>query len=323
MSVIVRLFDVHRGDLFSVDVGQTINLGVNSIEESLQGGLACLTPGVLSLSDISRDLLLETSGFSSLDSEDLAVWVELFHSGLVSQRISLCASGSSGLFLGLFQDGLDGITVDKSGEVSGADNFLLQSVSSLDVGSGLAVTEDLFEGIEGRLGPDAESTQMTTWGKLSDVKSVDVADIDSGDISNSSSQRFTSLIDDKERASPHLVSPVSHFSLSGSELFIGHDSSDVVPTSEGLEHGDGISGLGDLSNGVVQNQRQLGGAHDSVTSGQNQGSTGGGGNSRGKGVSSLVEVDLSVPPSPGLQRMGHSSLSAHVTESGLSRSVST
>jgi len=321
--VIVRLFDVHRGDLFSVDVGQTINLGVNSIEESLQGGLACLTPGVLSLSDISSDLLLETSGFSSLDSEDLAVWVEFFHSGLVSQGISLGASGSSWLFLGLLQNGLDGITVDKSVEVSSADNILLESVATLDVGSGLSVTEDLFEGIEGGLGPDAESSQMTTWGELSDVKSVDVADIDSGDVSNSSSQRLATLVDDEERSSSHLVSPVSHFSLSSSELLVGHNSSDVVPTSEGLEHGDGVSGLGDLSNGVVQNQRQLGSAHDSVTSGQNQGSTGGGGNSRGKGVSSLVEVDLSVPPSPGLQRMGHSSLSAHVTESGLSRSVGT
>ena len=43
------------------------------------------------------------------------------------------------------------------------------------------------KGIEGRSSPDHKSSQMGTWSELSDVKGVDVGDIDTWDISQGSS----------------------------------------------------------------------------------------------------------------------------------------
>lgn len=60
-----------------------------------------------------------------------------------------------------------------------------------------------------------------------------------------------------------------------------------------------------------------------MTSSENERSDSGGSNSGCQGVSSLLEVDLSVPSSPDSERMSHSASTAHVTVGTLARSVST
>jgi len=60
-----------------------------------------------------------------------------------------------------------------------------------------------------------------------------------------------------------------------------------------------------------------------VTSGHNEGNASRGGEGGGDGMSSLSNVASSVPFSPDLEGSEHSGLSAHVTESGLSRSGGT
>jgi len=58
-----------------------------------------------------------------------------------------------------------------------------------------------------------------------------------------------------------------------------------------------------------------------VSTGHDEGRDGGGSEGRGNSVSLLVDIDLSVPSSPGAGGGEHSSTTAHVTESSLSSTV--
>lgn len=59
-----------------------------------------------------------------------------------------------------------------------------------------------------------------------------------------------------------------------------------------------------------------------MSSSKNKGVKGRGSEGSSNGVSSLSKIDFSVPSSVGFEGSEHSSLSAHVTEGGLSSSVS-
>ena len=47
-------------------------------------------------------------------------------------------------------------------------------------------SEDVVEGSEGVFGEDNESAEVTTWGELEEVESVDVAGIDTGEVAGGS-----------------------------------------------------------------------------------------------------------------------------------------
>jgi len=316
-------FDVHGSDLFSVDLSQTINFRFDVGQQRFKGSFGGLGSVAFSFSFGLGDLSLDTGGLLSHFSEDGAVWVKFSHGSSVSEWIGLGSSGSSGLWFGGSDNALDGVGVDDSGQISGGDDFVLQSVSVFEGGGTFARSEVSFQSGESGLGPDAQSTQMTTWGKLSDVQSVDIAHIDTGDVSGGSSQGFTTFINDEQWSSSHFVSSISQFTFTASQLSVRHNSSNIFPKSKGFQQGDGVFGFSDLTNGIVQDQWQLVQTQNSVTSGHNQWWAGGGSDSGGKSVSSLGEVNFSVPSSPGLEWVGHSTFSTHVTESGLTRSVST
>src|SRR5689334_4056705 len=60
-----------------------------------------------------------------------------------------------------------------------------------------------------------------------------------------------------------------------------------------------------------------------MTAGHNKSGNGGGGESRGDGIATLVRVDLTVPFAVGLRWGEHTTLTAHVAESSLASTVST
>lgn len=315
--------EVHRSNLVLVDLGESIDFSIDSGQEFSSGGSGGVTS--LSISGFFGlgDLSLDTGFLLSHFTENGAVWVQFGHGCSISKWIWLGSLGSLNLSLLVDEDALDGIGVDESVQISISADFVLQSVSRLAAGTGLVATEVGFQRAESRFGPDAESTDMTTWGELSDVQSVDVAHIDSWNVSEGSSQVVATVIDDEKWASSDLMSSVSHFTLTTSKALVDHNSLDISPKSEGLQKGNSFLGLRDLADGVVEDQWNLVHFLNSVTSGHNQWSAGGGSNGGGKSVSSLVKIDLSVPSSPGVQWMGHTSLSAHITEGGLTGSVST
>jgi len=79
-------------------------------------------------------------------------------------------------------------------------------------------------------------------------------------------------------------------------------------------------GFAGCSVDVVNNEGKFWDISDSMTSGHDKGSNSRGSEGSGDGMSSLGDVDSSVPVSPYVEWSEHSSLSAHVTESGLSGS---
>lgn len=70
---------------------------------------------------------------------------------------------------------------------------------------------------------------------------------------------------------------------------------------------------------VVNDKGEFWDVVDSVSSGHYERDASRGSKGRGNCMSSLSDVDLSVPPSPDLERSEHSGFSAHVSESSLAR----
>ena len=82
-------------------------------------------------------------------------------------------------------------------------------------------------------------------------------------------------------------------------------------------------GLGDIIEVIVNDQWNTWNVVDSVASGLDEWDASGGSQSRAESVSSLVEVDLSVPSSPGLKWSEHSTFTGHIGEGSLTSSLGT
>lgn len=300
---------------------------VQGLEERLAGG-GTGRNGLLDLSCKERistrsrpnttlltlSLPLELEQF--LSSQGLGVRVESEQDGLVSQGVLLLGEGPLlGRLTGRSDDGLDFIRVDDSGNVVGSD-----------LGGGEIVTRlggvDVVQGVHGTFGPNDESTHVSTGCQLQQVQVLDVAGLDTGDVSESLDQTLVVVVNNQGSSSLP-VSPVPHLTLTGSDLSGVGDLDDIGVSLDGLQELDGGLGLVQRFGSVGDDQGNFLDLFDSVTSGEDQGRKGRSSQSRGDGVSSLVLVDLDVPLSPSLGRGEHSTASAHVTESGLAGSTGT
>ena len=294
-------------------------LNVDSLHDLVE---ECLGSGGVGLSLLSNLLdLLSTD--SSLFSEGLVVWVEEVHLGSVSEWV-LLLSGVEDLGRSLVsEDALDLVRVDDLSDVWVRKDLTTEKVILSDGAGTSDGTELLFELSEGTFGEDEKSAELSSWGEGSDVESVDVEDVDTLDVSDGTDQSFGFVGDDEEWTSSLLESVVSHFASAGSEGLSFDDTFDIIVETEGLQESDGFLSLRDLIDTIIPDKRELRDLTDSVTSGGNKSEDGRSGKSRGECVSSLSEVDLSVPPSPCVEWERHSSFSAHVTEGGLTTSGST
>lgn len=184
-------------------------------------------------------------------------------------------------------------------------------------------TELLLEFSQSTFSEDQQSTELSSRGKGLDVKSVNVEHVNALNVSHGSNKGLCLVGDNQKWASSLLESLVPHLSSAGSHGFGLNDSLDVFVEPEGFQQSDGVLGLGNLVDSIVPNKRELRHAVDSVSSGGDKSPDGGGSQSRSQSVSSLSEIDFSVPPSPRVEREGHSSLPAHVTKCSLTTSRGT
>lgn len=104
------------------------------------------------------------------------------------------------------------------------------------------------------------------------VKSVDVAGLNTGDVSGSSDEVNVFVVVDKEWASSESVSLVSELSLSWSDGLGVGNSFNIFVGTESLQQGNDFSGLFDGFDLVFDNQRKVGDVANSVTSGKDEGS---------------------------------------------------
>jgi len=211
------------------------------------------------------------------------------------------------------EDGLDLVRVDESGDVGGGD------LGGGEVEARLPLV-DTVKGGNGGLGPDDESTDVSTRGELEQVELVNRAGLDTWDVLEGSDETLVLGVDDKGSSSLP-VSPVPHLSFTGTDLSRVGDLGDVGVSGDGLQELDSGLGLGGRLDAGGDDKGDLLDLLDSVTTGEDKGWEGRSGDGRGNGVSLLVLVDLDVPLPPGLGGSEHSTTSAHVTESGLTGSL--
>jgi len=251
----------------------------------------------------------------------LGEWVEPEHHSLVGEWVLL------GLIVGSFGNsggselGLNGIRVNDSGEISAGHDGSVQRVTRLldgvlEVGSVKAV-----KSLEGILGEDNESTEVTTWGELEDVKSTNVASVNTWEVSSGRFNLLGLITVDDEWSLSHDVLGVSVFTLTGSDGLGGSDLSEIIIETDVGEGRDEGFGVWDVQ--VSEDEWEFWDVLDLVTSGHDQWSDSGGSKGGTDGMSSLGDIDSSVPFSPDLEWSEHSSLSAHVTEGSLTRSRGT
>lgn len=163
---------------------------------------------------------------------------------------------------------------------------------------------------------------MTTRGELEEVEGLNGAGLDTGDVLESPDDTLVLGVDD-EGTPPLPVPPVPHLTLTGPDLPRVGNLGDVGVGSDSLEELDGSLGLVGGLDGRREDEGDLLDLLDPVASGEDKRGESRGSEGRSNGVSSLVLVHLDVPLSPGLGRGEHSTTSAHVTESGLARSLGT
>jgi len=180
-----------------------------------------------------------------------------------------------------------------------------------------------IEALEGILGPNAESTQVSSRGELQQVQVLDGNELNTRNVSEGLDERTLLVVND-QRTTALDVSSVSELTLSGSDAVGFNDSFDIIVSVEGLQQSNGLLGLINTFNELgVNDQRDFGNLVNLVTTGHDQSWDSGGSQSRGNSVSSLVDWDLNVPLSPGLGWCKHSTTTAHVSKSSLARSGST
>ena len=285
--------------------------------------------GLLGTSSLGS-LLLESGGTGGLAGSNSLVLggahglgggVEDLHKSLVLKRVLLATARLLGVNSLHAELGLDLVRVNDSGEVSAGHHGSTEGESGLADG-GLSVgTEEGVELLESVLGEDNKSSDMTTRGELEEVQSGDVAGVDTGEVSGGLLDKTVLVTVDDKGSLTEGETRVSHLTLTGAGVLGGSDSGEVGINTKVVEGGEESRSL--LLVESVNNEGELRDILDSVTTGHDEGTTSGGSEGGGDGVSLLVEIDLSVPLSPDLERSEHATLTAHVTESTLTGSVST
>lgn len=291
--------------------------------ESLGSGSSLLSAGLRSLvlEGSSSVLLALGIKLGSLLSLDLAVGVKSLHESSVLERILVVLIVSADGSSDLTELGLNLIGVDDSSQIGASHHGSVELVAVL-LNTLLSVgTEDLVEGLESILGEDDETTEVTTGGELEEVESVDGADIDTSKVSGSSSEGGVLITVDDKRTLSHNEAGVSHLTGTASGGLGFANSLEVLLGTKLVQSLEQV--LGSLNVEGVNNERKLRDVHNSVTSGEDKRSNSGGSQSRGDGVSLLVDIDSLVPLSPDLERSEHSTLTAHVTEGSLTGSAGT
>jgi len=292
-------------------------------ETGVEGVVANSALGLLGTASLGS--LVSNSGLAGsltgLGSDDLvgslsaAEGVQFLHHVAVLEWVLLALVMDANGGLDGIERGLDLVRVDDSGKIGAVHGVTLELVASLFGSFSGVGTENVIKFTEGRLGEDNESTDMTTRGKLEEVESVDVASINTGEVSCGSLHVVVLIVVHKKGSLSHGETRVTVLSMTIAHLLGLADTVEVSLTSEdidGLEESASLLGV----EGVTD-KRKFGGLHDTVTAGKNKRGTGRGGEGRSDGVSLLVDVDLAVPFSPDLEGSEHASLTALVTESGL------
>lgn len=222
------------------------------------GSKSLLSVGLGSLSSGGNELCLL-----------LGEGVQFVHESLVGQSIGLGGFTLDDMSrLDISEDSLNLVGVYDSGEISTLHNSSVESVSLLLSGSLHEVSEDGVESSEGRLGVDNESTEVTSGSELQDVESVDVANIDTLDVSSGLGNRVIIVVDNEGTLS-HDISRVSVFAFTSSDFAGALDLIEIVINTK---LGEDLEEVGCLLGGreSINDKRELSDGINGVSSGHDE-----------------------------------------------------
>lgn len=308
------------------------------LDDSVGVGEGLLETSVEILEALGADSLLLTAGFGVFSLElgktillglllglggsglpYLRGWVKSLHHGLVLQWVLSGGTLGKLVLSNTAELGLNLVRVDDSGEISAGHHTSIKLVARLLDTLLTVSTEHLVEVLEGILGEDDESAEVTTWGELEQVKSMNTAGVNAWEVAGGSLKVGVLITVHNEWALSHLKARVSHLVEAGTGSLANTDSLEVLRNTSGIKGTE--EGLGGVNVEGVEHEWQLWDLVHVVTSGKNKWGNGGSSESRGDGVSLLVSLAGSVPLAPDLEWGEHATLTAHVTESSLSGSV--
>jgi hypothetical protein len=328
--ILILILGVNLLELTGLDfVKNDLVSSLEGVLETVGKGVVALGADGLILAASLGHLLLEGSLAGSLASNvglglesggSLGVGVEALHEGLVLEGV-LVVGASNGLVVADFAElGLDLVGVDNAGEVSDGHAGAVKLVAGLLDALLTVGTEDLVELGEGVLSVDHEATEVTSGSELEEVKAVHGAGVDTGKVASSALEEGVLVTVDNKGALGLGEARVAHLAKTGAHL-LGAGVGEAGTSTDG---GEGLEeSVGGLDVEAVNNEGELGDGVALVSAGEHEGSASRGSQSRGDGVTLLVGVDLAVPLSPGADGSEHASLTAHVTEGGLSSAVGT
>jgi len=143
-------------------------------------------------------------------------WVESVSDGSVGKWVLLGLVVNSDVPSGFSKFGLNLIGVDDSGKIGAGHDSSVEVISTLFEGRVSVGTENSVKSSETTLGEDDESTEMSSWSELEDIESMDVASVNTWQVSSGSLQFVISFVVDDQWSLSQDVSGVSQFTLTGS-----------------------------------------------------------------------------------------------------------
>jgi len=246
------------------------------LEASMESNVAGGTHGFLGLSGLGP-LVLEESGtgiLAGLSSNDLVgaggagEGVKLLHHVAVLERVLLGLLVEDNGSLDRVEFALDLIGVNDSGKIGAIDGVTHELVSALLNSLGGVGAEDFVKGVEGILSVDNESSEVTTGSELEQVKGIDAASVDTGEVPGDTLDVVVSLVVDNKGSLAHGEAGVSVFTLTGTGLLRFADAIEIGVGTELFQHSE--ERLGVVGVETTGDKGQFRDIHNSVTTGQDE-----------------------------------------------------
>ena len=160
------------------------------------------------------------------------------------------------------------VRVDNSCKISAGHHTSVEGVAGL-LNSLLSVgTEDFVEVLESISSENNESAEVTTWGELEQVKSVDRASVNTWEVTGGSLDVGVLITINNEWTLGHLEAGVSLLVGTSTGSLGGTDSSEILSGTNVVEGGEEI--LGGVNVEGVNNEWELWDGVNMVTSGENK-----------------------------------------------------
>ena len=116
-----------------------------------------------------------------------------------------------------------------------AKKLVLVQLALFSLFVSIGLTVNLLQLLAGRLSPDDESSDVSSWGKLEKVESADVSDFNTWNVSQCFKKWDVVSFINNQWSSSGSISSVSKFSLAGSKFLRISASSNFIFTSEADE----------------------------------------------------------------------------------------